>query len=87
MDRGRGGRNEITDRPQEKIRRVYLKRWVMAESMKGRTALVTGAGMGIGRAIALAFAKEGAHVMVADINGEAGNETVSLVGKAARACS
>jgi NAD(P)-dependent dehydrogenase (short-subunit alcohol dehydrogenase family) len=56
----------------------------MAESMKGRTALVTGAGMGIGRAIALAFAKEGANVVVADINAEAGNETAILVGKSSK---
>jgi NAD(P)-dependent dehydrogenase (short-subunit alcohol dehydrogenase family) len=84
MDRGRGGRNEIADRPQEKIRRFYLKRWVMARSMKGKTALVTGAGMGIGRAIALAFANEGANVVVADIDVDAGNETASLVGKSSK---
>ncbi|MDQ3524218.1 MAG: SDR family NAD(P)-dependent oxidoreductase, partial [Chloroflexota bacterium] len=40
-----------------------------------KTALVTGAGSGIGREIALLFAKQGARVAVADIN-DAGAEAV-----------
>jgi NAD(P)-dependent dehydrogenase (short-subunit alcohol dehydrogenase family) len=36
--------------------------------LDGRSAVVTGAGRGIGRAIALLFAQAGAHVLVADIN-------------------
>ena len=56
----------------------------MAESMKGRTALVTGAGMGIGKAIALAFAQEGANVVAADISAQAGSETARLIGESGR---
>src|ERR1051325_5279320 len=52
-----------------------------------KVALVTGAGSGIGLAVALAYGKEGAKVIVSDINEQAGHETVkrivSLGGEAA----
>ena len=44
-----------------------------------KAALVTGAGSGIGRAIAQRFAKAGARVHVGDLNQEAGSETVKLI--------
>ncbi|MFQ5822805.1 MAG: glucose 1-dehydrogenase [bacterium] len=44
-----------------------------------KVALITGAGSGIGRESALLFAKEGAKVVVADIQDETGKETVSLI--------
>ncbi|UPO77277.1 SDR family NAD(P)-dependent oxidoreductase [Arthrobacter sp. Helios] len=46
---------------------------------ENQTALVTAAGAGIGRAIALRLAAEGASVVVSDVNDEAGAETVSLI--------
>lgn len=46
------------------------------EELSGRTAVVTGGGSGIGRGIALAFAAEGANVVVADIE-EAAAEAVA----------
>lgn len=51
----------------------------MAISMEGKSGLVTAAGSGIGREVALTFAKAGAQVMVSDLNEEAGQETVKLI--------
>jgi NAD(P)-dependent dehydrogenase (short-subunit alcohol dehydrogenase family) len=49
------------------------------KGLSGKTAVVTGAGSGIGRASALRFAEEGANVVVADIVEGPGRETVELV--------
>ena len=40
--------------------------------LSGRTAIITGAADGIGRAVARGFAREGANILVADINAESG---------------
>lgn len=45
--------------------------------LNNKVAIVTGAGSGIGRAIATFFAQEGAKVIVSDINEEGGNQTIS----------
>jgi 3-oxoacyl-[acyl-carrier protein] reductase len=42
------------------------------DSLQGRPAIVTGAAVGIGKAIATAFAQRGAHVVIADIDDELG---------------
>ncbi len=46
---------------------------------QNKTIVITGAGSGIGRATALIFAREGANVLCADINGAAAEETVNQV--------
>ena len=54
----------------------------MPGRLTGKVALITGAGMGMGREAAVLFAAEGARVVVCDINKEAADETVALVEKA-----
>jgi NAD(P)-dependent dehydrogenase (short-subunit alcohol dehydrogenase family) len=54
-------------------------------SIKNKIVLITGAAGGLGREFALAFAKLGAKIAVADINTEGVNETVKLIGKNALA--
>ncbi len=54
----------------------------MAGSLDSKTALVTGGGSGIGRAASLAYAKDGARVVVADVNVEGGEETVQMIKEA-----
>jgi len=50
----------------------------MTDRLKGKVAIVTGAGSGIGRAIALGFVAEGARVVAADVRLEAAQETATL---------
>ncbi|MGA9410087.1 MAG: SDR family oxidoreductase [Roseobacter sp.] len=45
----------------------------------GKTAVITGGAAGIGRASSLMFAREGARVVIIDINEEAANETVEMI--------
>lgn len=51
----------------------------MVGLLQDKVGIITAAGSGIGRASALEFAKEGAKVVVSDINEEAGHETVKMI--------
>ncbi len=57
-------------------------------NIQGKTVIVTGSGgPGCGRAMALRFAREGAHVVVTDINDDAGRETRLQIEQAGGRCA
>jgi len=77
-------------------RRISTEGWTLAQRLTGRVAVVIGAGqspgegLGNGRAAALRFAREGAHVLAADRNLASAEETATLIrqeGFSAQACA
>ncbi|MDQ3958501.1 MAG: SDR family NAD(P)-dependent oxidoreductase, partial [Actinomycetota bacterium] len=54
----------------------------MANRLQDKVCIVTGSGRGIGRAVALAFAAEGAPVVVNDVDADAAKDTAETISSA-----
>ena len=54
---------------------------VSAVKLENKVAIVTGGGRGMGRAMALRFAREGARVVIAEVDRESGEKTFADIGK------
>jgi NAD(P)-dependent dehydrogenase (short-subunit alcohol dehydrogenase family) len=78
------------NRLQQDSKQIYSKKGMMDLALSGKTAIVTGAGQGLGEAIAKTLAAAGAHVAVNDINpdraarvareiNESGGEAIAVV--------
>src|SRR5215213_4230510 len=61
------------------LRGLSTKEHTMARQFENQVALVTGGSNGIGRATAIAFAREGAKVIVSDVADAAGENTVAEI--------
>ncbi len=53
----------------------------MTGIMEGKVVIITGAASGIGRATAQIFAREGARIIIADVNEKGGEETLGMINK------
>lgn len=56
----------------------------MSKALAGKVAIITGGSSGLGRATVELFVKEGAKVVIADVNAEAGEQLAAQLGAAAR---
>jgi NAD(P)-dependent dehydrogenase (short-subunit alcohol dehydrogenase family) len=82
QDQQPGIESEMMPRPQAEDRGYQG-----SSKLQGKVALITGGDSGIGRAVAIAFAKEGADVAIAYLNEHSdGQETRDLVDKEGRRC-
>lgn len=74
---GSGGR--LWDGEQKKLKKQHTIGSMIYTMLQNKTAIVNGASSGIGRAIALVLSREGAKVVVSDLNTRGNEETATLI--------
>ncbi|MBV9903072.1 MAG: SDR family NAD(P)-dependent oxidoreductase, partial [Alphaproteobacteria bacterium] len=72
--------------PPAKLRRRSSRESGVEQLLKGKVAIITGGASGMGKAASILFAREGANVVVADLNTKGGEEVAAEAGKSGNRC-
>ncbi|MBV9045887.1 MAG: SDR family NAD(P)-dependent oxidoreductase, partial [Alphaproteobacteria bacterium] len=72
--------------PPAKLRRRSSRESGVEQLLKGKVAIITGGASGMGKAASILFAREGANVVVADLNVKGGEDVAAEAAKSGNAC-